>query len=83
MHDSVGSERDSCNTALAETIRGPHQAGLICRREPWKFKESIELAWASWFNNLRLLASIGYFPRLQRLRQTTTCNSPVVGSVSV
>lgn len=50
---SVGSTGDSYDNALAETI---HRLGL------WKNIERVEyetLAWVEWFNNRRLLSSIG------------------------
>jgi len=46
-------------------INGLYKAELIHRRAPWKTMEAVEFAtleWVSWFNNTRLLASIGYIP---------------------
>ncbi len=65
IEPSVGSRGDSYDNALAETINGLYKTELIHRRAPWKTKESLELAtleWVSWFNNCRLLGSIGYIP---------------------
>ena len=65
VEPSVGSNGDSYDNALAETINGLYKAELIHRRAPWKTKEAVELAtleWVSWFNNDRLLAPIGYIP---------------------
>jgi transposase InsO family protein len=62
---SVGSRGDSYDNALAETINGLYKAELIHKRAPWKTRESVELAtleWVSWFNEHRLLESIGYIP---------------------
>jgi transposase InsO family protein len=65
IEPSVGSRGDSYDNALAETINGLYKAELIHRRAPWKTKEAVELAtleWVAWFNNHRLLESIGYIP---------------------
>jgi len=65
LEPSVGSKGDSYDNALAETINGLYKAELIHRRAPWKTREAVELAtleWVSWFNNQRLLESIGYIP---------------------
>ena len=62
---SVGSCGDSYDNALAETINGLYKAELIHRRGPWKTREAVELAtleWVAWFNQKRLLSSIGYIP---------------------
>ncbi len=48
------------------------------RRAPWKTKGAAEFAtlgWVSWFKHHRLPGPIGT-SRLQKLRQTTTGNSP-------
>jgi putative transposase len=60
---SVGSVGDSYDNALAETIIGLYKTELIGRRGPWRSIEAVELAtleWVHWFNNQRLLSSIGY-----------------------
>ncbi|SAI43975.1 integrase catalytic subunit [Bordetella ansorpii] len=65
IEPSVGSRGDSYDNALAETINGLYKAELIHRRAPWKSRESVELAtleWVAWFNQKRLLSSIGYIP---------------------
>ncbi len=65
IEPSVGSKGDSYDNALAETINGLYKAELIHRRGPCKTRESVELGtleWVSWFNNQRLLESIGYIP---------------------
>ncbi len=62
---SVGNRGDSYDNALAETINGLYKAELIHRQAPWKSREAVELAtleWVAWFNNHRLLESIGYIP---------------------
>ena len=65
IEPSVGSRGDSYDNALAETINGLYKTELIRRRAPWKTKESVELAtlqWVHWFNNIRLMESLGYIP---------------------
>jgi putative transposase len=65
IEPSVGSTGDSYDNALAETINGFYKAEVIHRRKPWKTVEAVELAtleWVAWFNNHRLLSSIGYVP---------------------
>ena len=65
IEPSVGSKGDSYDNALAETINGLYKTELIHKRAPWKTRETVELAtleWVSWFNNHRLLESIGYIP---------------------
>ena len=65
IEPSVGSQGDSYDNALAETINGLYKAELIHRRAPWKTRESVELAtleWVSWFNNYRLMEPLGYIP---------------------
>ena len=65
IEPSVGSCGDSYDNALAETINGLYKAELIHRRGPWKTREAVELAtleWVAWFNQKRLLSSIGYIP---------------------
>ena len=65
IEPSVGSQDDSYDNALAETINGLYKTKLIHRRAPWKNKESVELAtleWVLWFNHHRLLQPIGYIP---------------------
>ena len=50
---------------LAETINGLYKAEVIHRRGPWRTLESVEFAtleWVDWFNNRRLLSSIGNVP---------------------
>lgn len=79
IEPSVESLGDSPDNALAETVDGLYKAKLIHRWAPWKNLEAVELAsleWVAWFNNQRLLESIGYIPQ-PRLRRTTTGNSPV------
>jgi transposase InsO family protein len=62
---SVGSVGDSYDNALAETINGLYKAEVIHRRGPWRSLETVEFAtleWVDWFNNRRLLSSIGNMP---------------------
>jgi transposase InsO family protein len=65
IEPSVGSKGDSYDNALAETINGLYKAEVIHRRGPWKTAQAVEIAtleWVSWFNNHRLLGSIGHIP---------------------
>lgn len=65
IEPSVGSKGDSYDNALAETINGLYKTEMNHKRAPWKTREAVELAtleWVSWFNNHRLLESIGYIP---------------------
>jgi len=62
---SVGSVGDSYDNALAETVNGLYKAEVIHRRGPWRSFEAVEFAtleWVDWFNNRRLLSSIGNVP---------------------
>ncbi|MGY4158086.1 hypothetical protein ACVINW_003928 [Bradyrhizobium sp. USDA 4461] len=62
VEPSVGSVGDSYDNALAETINGLYKAEVIHRRGPWRSFEAGEFAtleWVEWFNNRRLLESIG------------------------
>jgi transposase InsO family protein len=62
---SVGSVGDSYDNALAETINGLYKAEVIYRRGPWRTMQAVEFAtleWVDWFNNRRLLSSIGNVP---------------------
>ena len=62
---SVGSVGDSYDNALAETTNGLYKAEVIYRRGPWRTMEAVEFAtleWVDWFNNRRLLSSIGNVP---------------------
>ena len=62
---SVGSFGDSYDNALAETINGLYKTEVIHKDGPWKGLEQVELAtldWVDWFNNKRLLSSIGDIP---------------------
>jgi putative transposase len=62
---SVGSVGDSYDNALAETINGLYKAEVIWHRGPWRNINEVEFAtleWVDWFNNRRLLESIGNIP---------------------
>lgn len=65
IEPSVGSQGDSYDNALAETINGLYKTELIHKQAPWKTREALELAtleWVAWFNHHRLLEPIGYIP---------------------
>jgi len=62
---SVGSVGDSYDNALAETINGLYKTEVIRRRGPWRNIDAVEYAtleWVDWFNNRRLLETIGDIP---------------------
>jgi len=62
---SVGSRGDSYDNALAETIIGLYKTEVIRRKGPWRTVDDVEYAtleWVDWFNNRRLLESIGDIP---------------------
>jgi putative transposase len=61
----VGSEGDSYDNALAETIIGLYKTELIRQRGPWRNLEAVEVAtleWVHWFNHRPLLEPIGHIP---------------------
>ncbi|MEO1329179.1 MAG: IS3 family transposase [Pseudomonadota bacterium] len=63
VEPSVGSVGDSYDNALAETVIGLFKTEVIHRGGPWRSCETVEYAtleWVDWFNNRRLLSSIGY-----------------------
>jgi putative transposase len=65
IEPSVGSRGDSYDNALAESVIGLYKTELIYRDGPWRGLEDVEIAtleWVWWFNNRRLLESIGYIP---------------------
>jgi len=56
---------DSYDNALAETIIGLYTAEVIYARGPWRTHDAVEYAtleWVDWFNDRRLLESIGHVP---------------------
>jgi len=62
---SAGSRGDSYDNALAETVIGLYKAELVRRRGPWRGVEDLEFAtleWVDWFNNRRLMSTLGYVP---------------------
>ena len=65
IEGSVGSIGDSYDNALAETINGLYKAEVIRPNGPWRSVDEVEFAtleWVDWFNNRRLLRSIGDVP---------------------
>jgi len=74
IESSVGSVGDSYDNALAETINGLYKAEVIRnpQRGPWKTVDEVEYAtleWVDWFNNRRLLESIGDIPPVEFEKQ--------------
>ncbi len=64
----MGTVADSYDNALAETINGLYKAEAIHRKAPWRSADAVEfetLSWVSWFNNRRLLGSIGWIPPVE------------------
>jgi transposase InsO family protein len=60
---STGTDGDSYDNALAETVNGLYKAELIRRRGPWRTVEQVELAtleWVWWRNNQRLHSELDY-----------------------
>ncbi len=50
---------------LHQCLIGLFKTEVIHRRGPWRSSESVEFAtleWVDWYNNRRLLASIGSIP---------------------
>jgi transposase InsO family protein len=65
IESSVGSVGDSYDNALAESVIGLYKTELIRAHGPWRNMEAVEFAtleWVDWFNNRRLLGSLGYVP---------------------
>ena len=74
IESSVGSVGDSYDNALAETINGLYKTEIIRnpKRGPWKTIDDVEYAtleWVEWFNNRRLLESIGNIPPMEYEKQ--------------
>ena len=62
---SVGSQGDSYDNALAETVNGLYKAELIRRRGPWRTVAAVAVAtaaWVAWWNSQRLHGALGYLP---------------------
>ena len=78
---SVGSEGDSYDNALAETVNGLYKTELIRARGPWRTADQVELAtaaWVAWWNAERLHGACAEIPPAefeaayhQRLQATT------------
>lgn len=65
IEPSVGSRGDSYDNALAESVIGLYKTEVIYRKGPWRGRDDVEYAtlnWVDWFNNRRLLSSIGWVP---------------------
>ncbi|KGB25098.1 Mobile element protein [Acetobacter pomorum] len=61
----VGSVGDSYDNALAETINELYKTELIYQQGLWKNRDAVELStlkWMDWFNNRRILSSMGNIP---------------------
>ena len=65
IEPSVGSVGDSYDNALAETVIGLFKTEVIHHQGPWRSLAAVEVAtmnWVDWYNNRRLLGSIGDIP---------------------
>jgi transposase InsO family protein len=65
IEPSVGSVGDSYDNALAETVIGLFKTEVIHRQGPWRSMAAVEVATMNrvdWYNNRRLLGSIGDIP---------------------
>jgi transposase InsO family protein len=65
IEPSVGSKRDSYDSALAESVIGLFETEVIRQRGPWRGLQDVEFAtleWVGWFNHHRLLEPLGYVP---------------------
>ncbi len=65
IEPSVGSQGDSYDNALAESVIGLYKTEVIRKDGPWKGVDAVEFAtldWVSWFNEQRLLEPIGDIP---------------------
>jgi putative transposase len=62
---SVGSVGDAYDNALTESVIGLYKTEGIARQGPWRGLDPVEyqtLVWVAWFNQVRLLSTIGYLP---------------------
>ena len=62
---SVGSVGDSYDNTMAESINSLYKAEVIHKDGSWRRLDDVEratLTWVDWFNNRRLLQSIGDMP---------------------
>ena len=86
IEPSVGSVGDSYDNALAESVIGLYKTEVIDRRGPWRHAEAVEFAtldWVDWFNNRRLLSSIGDVPPVEYEEQYYQAqNAPATGPES-
>ena len=65
IEPSVGSQGDSYDNALAESVIGLFKTEVIRQGGPWRSLEDVEFAvlkWVWWFNHHRLLEPLGYVP---------------------
>ena len=69
---SLGTTDASYDNALTETIIGLYETEVVHHRGPWEGRDAVEyatLGWMDWFNNRRLLGSIGNIPPLDREKE--------------
>ena len=77
---SVGTVGDSYDNALAECVIGLFKTEVIKQLGPWKTTQDVEwetMHWVDWYNENRLLSSIGYVPPAEAERRHLERIDPV------
>jgi len=77
---SVGTVGDSYDNALAECVIGLFKTEVIKQLGPWKTMQDVEwetMHWVDWYNENRLLSSIGYVPPAEAERRHLERSEPV------
>jgi putative transposase len=62
---SVGRAGYAYENALAKSVIGLFKTEVIARQWPWRGLAPVEyqtLVWVAWFNQVRLISTIGYLP---------------------
>lgn len=86
LEPSVGSVGDSYDNALAETVIGLFKTEVIRRCGPWRNADEVEYAvleWVDWYNNKRLLGSIGYVPPAEYEKSYHQCQATPVSEAGL
>ena len=69
---STGTVGDAYDNALAESIIGLFKTEVLGHKGPWSGLAAVEyatLTWVDWFNNRRLLGSIGNIPPVEKEKE--------------
>jgi transposase InsO family protein len=77
---SMGTVGDACDNALAECVIGLFTTEVIKQLGPWKTLQDVEWEtthWVDWYNENRLLSSIGYVPPTEAERRHHERSDPV------